>query len=167
MICGAGPERPWDAATTEWLQAAPEPHAGWRGDVSSLLRAPLPHRLLLHTANIVLAAEIHTWGSDAANVWWLPLEDGATWRTVAHFKKGGPTYDDPLTLLSEVPGPLLLMLPTDLAPALRQELNGCEELRVGWQAVADSTLLALLHQGTQAHAGGMLFCPTSPGVIPI
>ena len=38
------------------------------------------------------------------------------------------------------------MLPTDIAAALRQELDGCEGLRVGWEAVADGTLLALLHQ---------------------
>ena len=39
---GAGPERPSDAATTEWLQAAPRSDTGWRGDVSSFLLAPLP-----------------------------------------------------------------------------------------------------------------------------
>ena len=37
-----GPEQSLDAAATEWMQAAPEPHAGWRGDVYSLLLAPLP-----------------------------------------------------------------------------------------------------------------------------
>ena len=39
-----------------------------------------------------------------------------------------------------------LLRPTDIAAALRQELDGCERLRVGWEAVADSTLLALLHR---------------------
>ena len=38
------------------------------------------------------------------------------------------------------------MLPTDLAAALRQELDSCEGLRVGWEAVADGNLLALLHR---------------------
>ena len=42
VICAAGPESPWDAAATEWLKAAAEPHTGSRGDVSSLLRAFLP-----------------------------------------------------------------------------------------------------------------------------
>ena len=37
-IRAAGPEHPWDAAATEWLRAAPEPHTGWSGVVSSLLR---------------------------------------------------------------------------------------------------------------------------------
>ena len=42
----------------------------------------------------------------------------------------------------------LLMLPTDLAAVLRRELDGCDGLTVGFDAVADGTLLALLHQGT-------------------
>ena len=42
--------------------------------------------------------------------------------------------------------PLLLMLPTDLAAALRQELDSCDGLRVEWEAVADGNLLALLHR---------------------
>ena len=65
---------------------------------------------------------------------------------MAHFKTGGPVYDDALSRLGDTQGPLLLMLPTDLAAVLRQELDGCEGLRVGWEAVADGTLLALLHR---------------------
>ena len=42
MVRGAGPDHPWDAAAKEWLQAAPEPQTGWNGDVSSLIRAPVP-----------------------------------------------------------------------------------------------------------------------------
>ena len=63
----------------------------------------------------------------------------------AHFKAWGPVYDDALSRLGDTEGPLLLMLPTDIAAALRQELDGWEGLRVGWEAVADGTLLALLH----------------------
>ena len=37
MIRGAGPDHRWDMAANEWLQAAPEPQAGWSGDVSSLI----------------------------------------------------------------------------------------------------------------------------------
>ena len=55
-------------------------------------------------------------------------------------------YDDALSWLGDTQGPLLLMLPTDIAAELRQELDGCEGLRVGWEAVADGTLLALLHR---------------------
>ena len=67
------------------------------------------------------------------------------WRTS---KRGGPVYDDALSRLGDTQGPLLLMLPTGIAAALRQELDGCEGLRVGWEAVADGTLLALLHRDT-------------------
>ena len=42
MIRGAGPDHPWDAATKKWLRAAPGPQIGWNGDVSSLIRAPVP-----------------------------------------------------------------------------------------------------------------------------
>ena len=44
---------------------------------------------------------------------------------MAHFKTGGPVYDDALSRTGDTQGPLLLMLPTDLAAALRQELDGC------------------------------------------
>ena len=83
---------------------------------------------------------------DAATVRWLPPEDGGTRPTVAHFKDGGPTYNDAQSRLSNVPGALLLMLRTDLVAALRRELDGCNGLRVGWEAVADGTVLALLYQ---------------------
>ena len=76
----------------------------------------------------------------------LPPEDGGTRLTVVHFKDGGPTYDDALSRLGDVP--LLLMLPTDLAAALRRELDGRDGLKVGWEAVTDGTLLALLHRVT-------------------
>ena len=148
LIVGVGPERPWDAATMEWLQAAPEHNTGWRSDVSSLLRAPLPPRLVSNAANLLRAAEIHTWGCDAAIVRWLPPEDGGARLTLAHLKKLGPTYDDGLCRLGNVPGPLLLMLPTELAAALRRELDSCNELKVRWVVVADDTLLDLPRRGT-------------------
>ena len=145
---GRGPDHPWDAATGEWLQAALGPQTGWTGDVSSLVRTPVPPRIVLHTANVLRATEIRTWGHAAATVRWQPPEDGATQLTVAHFKAGGPVYDDALSRLGDTQGPLLLMLPTGVAAALHQELHGCEGLRVGWEAVADGTLLALLHRDT-------------------
>ena len=40
------------------------------------------------------------------------------------------------------------MLPDDLSAALRRELDGCDGLNVGLEAVVDGTLLALLHRGT-------------------
>ena len=145
MIRGAGSDRLWDAAAKEWLQAAPEPQAGWSGDVSSFIRAPIPPRIVLHTSNVLRATEIHTWGRDAAAIRRLPPEGGAARLTVAHFKTWGPVYDDALSRLGDILGPLLLMLPTNLATALRQELDSCDGCD-GWEAVADSNLLALLHR---------------------
>ena len=146
MIRGAAPDHLWDAATGEWLQAAPGPQTGWTWDVSSLVRTPVPPRIVLHAANVVRATEICKRGHATATVRWHPREDGDAQLDVAHFKTGGPVYDDALSQLGDTQGPLLLMLPTNLAAALRQELDGCEGLRVGWEAVADGTLLALLHR---------------------
>ena len=50
---------------------------------------------------------------------------------MAHFKAGGPVYDDTLSRLGDTQGPLLLMLPTGIAAALRHQLDGYEGLRVG------------------------------------
>ena len=69
---------------------------------------------------------------------------------MAHFKAWRPVNDDALSRLGDTQGPLLLMLPTNTAAALRQELDGCEGLRVGWEAVAERTLLAVL-QGDAAN----------------
>ena len=89
MIRGAGPDDLWDAAAKGWLQAALEPHVGFGGDVSWLVRAPFPPCIVLHYANLYRATEIHTWGRDAATVRWLPPEGGAARFTVAHFRKWG------------------------------------------------------------------------------
>ena len=132
VIRGARPDHPWDAATGEWLQAAPGPQTGWTGDVSSLVRTPVPPRIVLHAANVLRATEIRRWGHAAATVRWHPPEGGAAQLAVAHFKAGGPVYDDALSRLGDTEGPLLLMLPNDIAAALRQELDGCEGLREGW-----------------------------------
>ena len=146
VIRGAGPDHRWDAATGEWLQAAPGPQTGWTGDVSSLIRTPVPPRIVLQAANVLRATEIRKWGHAVATVRWHPPEDGAAQLAVAHFKAGGPVYNNALFRLGDTQGPLLLMLPTDTAAALRQELDGCKGLQVGSEAVADGTLLALLHR---------------------
>ena len=89
---------------------------------------------------------------------------------MAHFKKVAPTYDDAHSRLSDLPGPLVLMLSTELATALRRELDGYDGLTVGWEAVADGALLALLHLGTAdgcrsdalvPHLTGRLTCMTT------
>ena len=66
-----------------------------------------------------------------ATVWWLPPEGRAVRLTVANFKIWAPVYDDALSRLGDIPGPLILMLFTDSAGALRRELDSCEGLRVG------------------------------------
>ena len=113
--------------------------------MSSLIRAPTPPRVVLHTANVLRATEIHTWGRDAAAIRWLTPEDGAARPVLAHWRTGGPVYDDALSWLGDTLGPLLLML-LNLAAALRQELDSCDGLWVGWEAVGDGNLLALLHR---------------------
>ena len=119
VIRGAGPDHPWDAATGEWLQAALGLQTGWTGDVSSLVRAPVPPRIVLHASNVLGATEIRKWGHTAATVRWHPPEDGAAQLAVGHFKAGGPVYDDPPPRLDDTQGPLLLKLPTDIGAALR------------------------------------------------
>ena len=123
--------------------------------MSSLIRASSPPRIFLHTANVLRATKIHTWGRNAAAIRCVSSEGGAARLTVAHFKTGGPVYDDALSWLGDILGPLLLMLPTNLAAALRQELDSCNGLRVGLEAVADGNLLALLHRdaGDEWHTG--------------
>ena len=103
---------------------------------------------MLHAANMLRATEIHTWGCDAATVRWLHPKDGGTRLSVSHLKDGGSTYDDALSRLSDAPRFLLLMLPTDLAATLRRVLDGSDGQKLGWEAVTDGTLLALLHRGT-------------------
>ena len=87
--------------------------------MSSLVRTPVPPRIVPHAANVLRATEIHKWGHATATVRWHPPEDGAAQLAVAHFKAGGPVYDDTLSQLGDTQGPLLLMLPTDIAAALR------------------------------------------------
>ena len=117
--------------------------------MSSLVRTPVPPRIVFHGANVLRATEIRKWGHAAATVRWHPPGDGAAQLAVAHFKAGRPVYNDALSRLSDTQGPWLLMLPTNIAAALRQELDAREGLRVGWEAVADGTLLALLHRDAE------------------
>ena len=149
-----GPERRLDAETKERLRAAPVPHAGWRGNVCSLLRALLSPQLVLHTANILRVAEIRAWGRIAPPIRWFPPEEGGARLNVVHFNTGGPMYDDALSRLGDLSGTPLLMLPTDLAAALRRELDSYDGMRTGWEAVADGALLALLHRRRQMDADG-------------
>ena len=76
----------------------------------------LPPRLVLHAANVLQVTGIHAWGRDTATVQWLPLEGEAAQLTDAHFRDGGPTYDDALSWRGDILGPLLLMLSATLQP---------------------------------------------------
>ena len=109
---------------------------------------PVPPRIVLHAANVLRATEIHTSGHSTATIRRHPPEDGDARLAVAHLKTGGPVDDDALSRLDDTRGPILLMLPSDLTAALRQELDSCDGLRVEWEAVADGNLLALLHRDT-------------------
>ena len=148
VIHWAGPQRPRDVETTEWLQAAPKPHTGWQGNVSSLLRAPLPPQLVLQTANILRAAEICTRGRDTASIRCFPPVEGGARLILAHYKRGEPGYNDALSGLGYLSGPLLVMLSTNPAAALCGEMDGYAWLRVLWEAIADGSLLALFNRST-------------------
>ena len=107
---------------------------------------PSPPASSFHTTNVLRVTEIHAWGRNAATIRWLPPEEGAARLAMAHFKTGEPVYDDALSRLGDALDFLSLMLPTDLAAALRQGLDSCDGMLVGWEAVADGSLLALLDQ---------------------
>ena len=79
---------------------------------------------MLHAANMLQATGVGVWGQDAPTIWWLPPGDERTRLTVAHYEKGGPVYDDALSKLGRLPGPLLLQLPAGRAAALRREMDG-------------------------------------------
>ena len=79
-----------------------------------------------------------------------PLKWEAARLTVAHFEKKGLVYYDALSRLVGRPGPLLVKIPAGLASALRCELDGPKEMGMGWEAVADDGLVALLHPNDAA-----------------
>ena len=148
MVRGAGPDRPWDAATGEWLQAAPGPANGmdWGRILTRQDARPAPHRPS-HRQRAPGHGDTHVGTRCGHRPVATPRGRGHPTHRGA-LQSGGPVYDDALSRLGDTQGPLLLMFPTGIAAALRQELDGCEGLRVGWEAVADGTLLALLHRDT-------------------
>ena len=156
MIRGAGPDHPWDAATGEWLQAVPGPQTGWTGDVSSLVRTPVPPRIVLQAANVLRATEIRKWGHAAATIWWHPPEDGAAQLAVAQFKAGGAGIRRRPVPAERHPGALAPHAPHRHCSRAAPGAGRLRGLRVGWEAVAEGTLLALLHRdaadGCQWHA---------------
>ena len=91
------------------------------------------------------------WERAAATGHWLPSDGEGTQLTGVHFRKGLLAYADTLYCLGGLRGPLLLMLASDLATALRCELDDYREVRVGRKAVISGNLVAL-HR--PAGAGG-------------
>ena len=68
MIRGAGPDQPWDAVMKDWLQAARGHKQDGMGTCPRSSERPSPPRIVLHTANVLRATEIHTWGHGAATI---------------------------------------------------------------------------------------------------
>ena len=141
VLRGAGPDHPWDAATgngckqprgrkQDGLRTCPHSSGHPSHPASSF--TPPTYSGIQRYAN----GDTPRPPSGGTPQWTGP--PSSPWRTSKH---GGPVYDDAPSRLGDNQGPLLLMLPTDIAAALRQELDGCEGLRVGWEAVGDGTLL--------------------------
>ena len=108
--------------------------------MSSLVRAPVPPRIVLHAANVLRATEIPKWGHDTAIVQWHPRGGrGRPARRGALQTWGAGIRRHPVPA-GRHPGALAPHAPH------RPCTDGCEGLRVGWEAVADGTLLALLHR---------------------
>ena len=68
VIRGAGPDDPWDAATGEWLQAAPARKQDGLGTCPHSSGRPWTPRIVLHAANVLRATEIRIWGHATATV---------------------------------------------------------------------------------------------------
>ena len=127
VIRGAGPDQPWDTETGEWLQAAPGLQTGWTGDVSSLVRTPVPPRIVLCRQRTPGYGDTHMGTRRGRRPVAPPGGRGRPARRGALQRWGAGIR----RRLGDTQGSLLLMLPTDIAAALRQELDGCEGLRVG------------------------------------
>ena len=84
---------------------------------------PPPPRLVLPAANMLQATEIREWERKTAT------EERDTQFTLAYFHKRGAMYDDALSCLGGLRGPLLLMLPSHLVTLLRCELEDHTEQR--------------------------------------
>ena len=157
---GVGAANP--AAAQHDLQGGPRPPVGRRGKgmatgspgatsgvewggVLAHSSAPPPPARAPHCQRAPSHRDTHM-GAQRGHHPAAPPEGGAPRLTEVHSKTGGPVYDDAPSWLGDILGPLLLMLSTDLAAALHQELDSSDGLRVGWEAVADGNVLALLHR---------------------
>ena len=91
---------------------------------------------------------------------------------VAHFEKGGPQYSNALSCLGGLPGPLLLMLTSDLRTALSCELEDHAEVREatrgqlltapGWHSSTRVLLVATGGMPSYLSSGGTTFMCQTP-----
>ena len=145
VIRGAAPDHPWDAAMGEWLQGTPGPQPGWTGDVSSLVRTPVPPRIVLHAANVLQATEIRKWGHAAGTVRWHLQRRGppsSPWRTS---KLGDSIRRRPVPP-GQHPGALAPHAPHRHCSRAAPGAGQLRRAASGMEAVADGTLLALLRR---------------------
>ena len=147
---------------------------GWSGYVSSLIPVPFTSYSTPRTCS---ESRRYTHG-DAK---WPPSgrsprkagPSGLPWRTS---KTGDLRTTTPCPRWATFRGPCSSCSPPTLAAAVRREPDSCERLRVGWQAIADGTLLALfLRDVADGYQSGALFpdlarhhtyMTTPPGVHP-
>ena len=186
-LCGPGPLFPWpwpfcalcscsDPPLSPWASVScgsgPRYPGPWRpgGFFPCCAPAPTPPHLALRwvcglpSCCVVCCSPASgcvgcvVWQRDVATIRWFLPEGRDTQLRVAHWRKGRPQYDDDLSRLGGLPGPLLLMPPSNLATALSRELKDYAEVRVDPGAVADSTLLVLFHRaGACWHQRDALF----------
>ena len=162
-IRGAGPDHPWDAATEEWLQAAPGPQTGWTGDVSSLVRTPVPPRIVLHAANVLQATVIRKWGHDTATVRWHPPEDGppgSPWRTS---KLGGRYTMTPCPGWVTPRGPCSSCSPPTLQPRCARSWTTATGCEWGGRQSRTAPYWPSSTGTPQTGANGIRWRPASPG----
>ena len=138
---GVGRDGPWDTEAVECLRAAREPHTELQGDTPSSRATCGQHT----TRNGDMWVGVGRGPRPVAL-----LQSGNTRVTVANFQKGRGAYDDSLFGLGGLPGPLLHMLPSGLATALRCELDEHTEGSFRREAVVKCVFVALLHQNHAA-----------------
>ena len=163
MIRGAGPDHPWDTATKEWLQAAPGSQTGWTGDVSPLIRAPVPPRIVLHAANVLRVTEIHQWGHGRPPSDGNPRRKGppgSPWRTS---KLGGRYTTKPCPGWATPGGPYSSCSPPTLQPRCARSWTAATSCEWSGRQKRTATYWPSSSGTQRTGAGGICWRPTSPG----
>ena len=157
VIHGAGPNHPWDAATGEWLQAAPGPQTGSTGDVSSPVRTP-PHRPSRRQRTP--GYRDTQMGTRHGHRPMAPPEDGAAQLAVTHFKTWGAGIQRRPVPTGRHPGALAPHAPHRRCARSWTAAKGCE-----WDGRQSRTAPYWPSStGTlQTGANGIRWRPTSQG----